>query len=130
MSRVKGKDTGVEVRVRSALHRQGFRFRKHLSNLPGKPDIVFTRARMVVFIDGDFWHGYQFEAWEHKVSDFWKKKISKTQERDANADQQLRGMEWTVIRLWEHDLEQDFEGNVEKIVSVLRGLSSDYDDHS
>lgn len=72
MSRIKGKDTGLEVKVRSGLHRKGMRFRKHVKELPGKPDVVFFRAKVAVFIDGDFWHGYQLASWEHKVSDFWK----------------------------------------------------------
>ena len=72
MSRIKGKDTGLELRVRSELHKRGLRFRKHLKELPGKPDIVFTRAKVVVFIDGDFWHGYRFATWEHKVDSLVK----------------------------------------------------------
>lgn len=119
MSRIKGKDTGLEIRVRSKLHKMGFRFRKHLKELPGKPDVVFTKAKVVVFIDGDFWHGYKFSTWEHKVSDFWKTKISKNRERDAKNHKRLRDMGWTVIRLWQHDLERDFEGSIEEIVSAL-----------
>ena len=105
MSRIRGKDTGLEIRVRSELHKRGLRFRKHLKELPGKPDVVFTKAKIAVFIDGDFWHGYSFPTWEHKVSDFWKTKISKTQERDMKNDQRLNAMGWTVIRLWESDLQ-------------------------
>lgn len=104
MSRIKGKDTGLEVQVRSALHIHGLRFRKHVKDLPGKPDIVFTKARLAVFIDGDFWHGYRFPSWENKVSDFWKKKISQNIERDARHHRKLRKMGWTVIRLWQHEL--------------------------
>ncbi len=70
MSRVRGKDTKPEVLVRSALHRRGLRFRKHMKELPGRPDIVFTRAKICVFIDGDFWHGYDFETWEDKLHTF------------------------------------------------------------
>jgi len=120
MSRIKGKDTGLETRVRSELHKRGFRFRKHLKELPGKPDVVFTKAKVAVFIDGDFWHGYRFSTWEHKVSDFWKTKISKNRERDAKNHRRLRDMGWTVIRLWQHDLERDFEGSIGKIVSALK----------
>ena len=120
MSRIKGKDTGPETRVRSELHKRGFRFRKHLKELPGKPDIVFTKARVAVFIDGDFWHGYKFPTWEHKISDFWKTKISKNRERDAENHRRLREMGWTVIRLWQHDLERAFEESIERIVSALR----------
>ena len=119
MSRIKGKDTGLETRVRSELHKRGFRFRKHLKELPGKPDVVFTKAKVAVFIDGDFWHGYRFPTWEHKVSDFWKTKISKNRERDAKNHRRLREMGWTVIRLWQHDLERDFEGSIGEIVSAL-----------
>jgi DNA mismatch endonuclease (patch repair protein) len=120
MSRIKGKDTGLETRVRSELHKRGFRFRKHFKELPGKPDVVFTKAKVAVFIDGDFWHGYRFPAWEHKVSDFWKTKISKNRERDAKNHRRLRDMGWTVIRLWQHDLERDFEASIGKIVSALK----------
>ena len=119
MSRIKSKDTRPETQVRSELHRRGFRFRKHLKELPGKPDIVFTKAKVVVFIDGDFWHGYRFPTWEHKVSDFWKTKISKNRERDAKNHRRLREMGWTVIRLWQHDLERDFEDSIKRIVSAL-----------
>ena len=79
MSRIKGKDTGPEVRIRSALHRRGLRglrFRKHGKELPGRPDIIFSKARVAVFVDGDFWHGYRFSSWENKMSDYWKNKIS------------------------------------------------------
>ena len=93
MSRVKGKDTGLETRVRSELHRRGFRFRKHLRELPGKPDIAFTRARVAVFLDGDFWHGFGFETWQDTVSPFWQSKISKTIERDRKNHSRLNDMD-------------------------------------
>ena len=120
MSSIKGKDTGPETRVRLELHKRGFRFRKHLKALPGQPDVVFTKAKVAVFIDGDFWHGYRFPTWEHKVSDFWKTKISKNRERDAKNHRRLHDMGWKVIRLWQHDLERDFEQSIERVVSALR----------
>lgn len=123
MSRVKGKDTGLERIVRSGLHKRGLRFRKHVTELPGKPDIVFSRAKVVVFIDGDFWHGYRLPTWEHTVSDFWKKKIGKNRERDKKNHRKLKEMGWTVIRIWQHDLNRDFDGCIEKIVSAVRGDS-------
>lgn len=124
MSRIKGKDTGLETRVRSELHKRGFRFRKHLKELPGKPDVVFTKAKVAVFIDGDFWHGYRFSTWEHKVSDFWKTKISKNRERDAKNHRRLRDMGWTVIRLWQHDIERDFEASIEKITAAVKDAAA------
>ena len=119
MSRVKGKDTGLETRVRSELHKRGYRFRKHVKELPGKPDIVFTKAKLAVFIDGDFWHGYRFPTWEHKISDFWKTKISNTVGRDARNCTRLNEIGWKVIRLWQHDLEQDFEASIQQVLSAV-----------
>ena len=124
MSRIKGKDTGLEKRVRSELHKRGIRFRKHVKELPGKPDVVFTKAKVAVFVDGDFWHGYRFPSWEHKVSDFWKEKISKNRERDRGNHRKLKEMGWTVIRLWQHDLERDFQGSIEKIVTSVKHAGS------
>ena len=120
MSRIMGKDTGLEIRVRSELHKRGLRFRKHLKELPGKPDVVFTKAKVAVFIDGDFWHGYRFLTWEHKVSEFWKTKISKTRERDMKNDHRLCEMGWTVVRLWQHDLERDYEASIQSIVRAVK----------
>ncbi len=124
MSRIKGKDTGLEMRVRSELHRRGFRFRKHVKELPGKPDVVFTKAKVAVFIDGDFWHGYRFPSWEHKVSDFWKQKINKNRERDRRNHRKLKEMGWTVIRLWQHDLERDFQECIERIIAAVNEARS------
>ena len=121
MSRIKGKDTRLEVRVRSELHRRGLRFRKHVKCLPGKPDIVFAGAKVAVFTDGDFWHGYRFPSWEHKVSDFWKEKIYKNRERDAKTHRLLREMGWKVVRLWQHEIEKDFGVSINRIVSAVRG---------
>ena len=124
MSRVKAKDTGLEVRVRSELHKRGFRFRKHLKTLPGKPDVVFTGARVAVFIDGDFWHGYDLTSWEHKLSDFWKEKIARNRERDADSDRVLRAMGWKVVRLWQHEIKHDFEAAIGRISSAVLGHES------
>lgn len=120
MSRIKGRDTKFEILVRSVLHKDGLRFRKNVKDLPGKPDIVFRKARVVVFIDGDFWHGYDFNSWSHKVSEFWKKKIGCTIQRDIKNHDALRQLGWNVIRLWEHELEKDFSNCITKIVSAVR----------
>ena len=121
MSRIGAKDTGIEVRVRSALHRDGLRFRKHVKGLPGKPDVVFTKARVVVFVDGDFWHGYAFETWKDTISDFWKEKISANRRRDMKYDQLLGEMGWRVLRLWQHEIEDDFETSIVRVLSAVRG---------
>ena len=120
MSRVKNKDTDIEKIVRSELHKRGYRFRKHVKKLPGTPDIVFTRAKLAVFIDGDFWHGYRFPQWEHNVSDFWRKKIRKNRERDQINFRRLKEMGWRVLRIWQHELKKDRKKCITKIISKLK----------
>lgn len=119
MSRVKNKDTDIEQIVRSELHKRGYRFRKHIKDLPGKPDIVFSNEKVVVFVDGDFWHGYRFPSWEYKVSDFWKKKINTNREKDQKNFKKLRNDDWKVIRIWQHQIKNDLEGCVQKIISAI-----------
>jgi len=119
MSRVKGKDTSIEKKVRSELHRRGYRFRKHISKLPGKPDIVFTKSKVAVFIDGDFWHGYRFPQWKNILSPFWQKKISETRERDQKNFSKLRGQGWKVIRIWQHEVKKDIDKVIEKIIRTI-----------
>lgn len=115
MSRVKGKDTGLEKTVRLALRKHGLRFRKYPKDLPGKPDIVFPEARVAVFIDGNFWHGYRFPQWKRKVPPFWRKKIGKNRDRDRRNFAKLRRMGWRVIRVWQHSIKKDLEGVVARI---------------
>jgi DNA mismatch endonuclease (patch repair protein) len=120
MSRIKGKDTKPELLVRSALHKRRLRFRKHVKRLPGRPDIVFSRARVAVFVDGDFWHGFRFPLWKHTLSDFWIKKISKNRERDIRNHRRLKKMGWKVIRLWQHEIEKDFDSCISRIEAGIK----------
>ncbi len=119
MSRVKLKDGSLEMIVRSELHRRGYRFKKHVKTLPGSPDAVFTREKVAVFIDGDFWHGYRFPAWEHKLKDFWKEKIRENRRRDQRNFRKLRRMGWRVIRIWQHEIKQNPESCIDRIISTL-----------
>jgi len=119
MSQVKGKDTGLEKLVRAALRSKGIRFAKYSKNLPGKPDIVFRRQKVAVFIDGDFWHGYRFPQWRQKVSGFWKRKIDKTRRRDQRNFARLRRMGWKVVRIWQHQLKSDLDSSISRITSTL-----------
>jgi DNA mismatch endonuclease (patch repair protein) len=104
MSRVKNKNTAPEVRLRSALHRLGLRFQLHSSDLPGRPDIVFRSARVAVFIDGRFWHGYQFERWSEGLQPYWREKIERTRQRDVRQRRALRRMGWCVVRVWDFEI--------------------------
>lgn len=120
MSRVRNKDTGLELLVRSRLHRAGLRFRKNARHLPGSPDIVFPKAKVAVFVDGDFWHGFEFEEWTERVPHFWKEKITKNRNRDRKADSALDLLGWKVVRIWQHDIESDVDGVIARIGSCVR----------
>lgn len=119
MSRVKGKDTTLEKLVRTQLHKRGYRYRKNVSGLPGKPDIVFVKQKVAVFIDGDFWHGYKFPQWENKLSPVWREKIGKNRKRDKINFAILRRKGWKVIRIWGHQIKDDLDKCIIKIENEL-----------
>jgi DNA mismatch endonuclease (patch repair protein) len=119
MAAIHGKDTGIERLVRSELHRRGLRFRKHVKGIRGRPDIVFRGKRLVVFVDGDFWHGYRFPQWRHKLTPTWQVKIQANRERDARNFRHLRRQGWRVIRLWEHEIKANLPDCVERVVRLL-----------
>lgn len=124
MSRIKGKDTSPERSLARALRTLGLYFSRHPKDLPGRPDIVFRRIRLAIFIDGDFWHGWRFPLWKHKLSPKWQEKIGCNRARDIRNFRLLRGKGWTVIRIWEHQVEQSAENCVARIVAVVARLRS------
>lgn len=102
-------DTQPEVKLRQILHRCGRRFRKNVRSLPGCPDIVFARAKIVVFCDGDFWHGRDWATRRGKLEigtngTYWIRKIEQNMSRDARNNAMLRRMGWQVLRFWESDI--------------------------
>lgn len=105
MSRIRGKNTGPERKLCRQLKKAGIYFSTHAKDLPGRPDIVFRRARLAVFVDGDFWHGWRFPLWQHKLSPKWRDKIAGNRARDQRNFRKLRSMGWLVIRLWEHQID-------------------------
>ncbi len=119
MSRVRNRDTDLEALVRSALFRRGWRFRKHVRQLPGCPDIVFVRSKVAVFIDGDFWHGYRFKTWNQQLSRFWRLKIETNRSRDRRNFQKLRRLGWKPIRLWQHEIEHNLKFCIRKVERAL-----------
>jgi DNA mismatch endonuclease (patch repair protein) len=115
-------DTKPEVRLRAALHRRGHRFRKDLRvDLDGarvRPDIVFTRKRIAVFVDGCFWHLCPLHGRQPKVNDwYWGPKLRRTVERDLAATAALQAAGWAVLRLWEHEPIDDAVMQVERVLA-------------
>src|SRR4051812_22246636 len=105
MSRIRNKDTAPEMAIRRILFRRGLRYRVHYNRLPGRPDIAFTRAKIAVFVDGDFWHGRTYHVTAAKLSPYWQKKISGNIARDVRTTLELERMGWHVVRLWEKDIQ-------------------------
>lgn len=106
MSRIKGKNTRPERIIFATLRQHDICFAKHVKDLPGSPDIVFRQAKLAVFLDGDFWHGWRFPLWEHKLSEKWRTKIAATRERDHRNFRMLRHGGWRILRIWEHQIER------------------------
>lgn len=107
MSRIKGRDTKPELAVRSMLHRMGYRFRLHRNDLPGKPDVVLTRYKTVIFVHGCFWHrhkGCRFAYTPKSRYDFWLKKLESNVARDLDVKSELTRLGWHVITVWECEL--------------------------
>lgn len=119
MQAVKGRDTSIERILSSALHRRGLRFRRCVATLPGKPDFVFPKAKLVVFVDGDFWHGWRFPVWEAKLQPYWRQKIAKNRRRDRHNFRRLRRNGWTVLRFWSHQLDRGIDEIIDRIETAL-----------
>lgn len=120
MSNIKNKDTSIELKLRKALWKKGYRYRKNYNKLPGKPDIVLTKYRIVIFCDSEFFHGKDWEKLKlqlekGKNSEFWINKISKNIERDEKIEKELNFMGWTVLRFWGKDINK----NVDECVKVV-----------
>ena len=122
MSKIRSKDTSIEVSLRKALWHAGIRYRKNYTKLPGTPDIAITKHRIAVFCDGEFWHG---KDWEKKRSsiksnrEYWIKKIERNINRDIESKMRLQNCEWTVVRFWGSEIKKDVEGCVEEIKDLI-----------
>ena len=103
MSRIRGRNTKPELLLRRALFAQGLRYRLHRKDLPGTPDLVFSKFKAVIFVHGCFWHGHGCHLFvlPRQNRDFWKAKIATNQNRDHRAEMELRRQGWRVLRIWE-----------------------------
>lgn len=119
MSRIRGFDTSIEVAIRSELKRSGLRFKKNVMSLPGRPDVVFPSEKLVVFINGDFWHGFRYPAWKRRLSPYWKKKIERNRARDRQNYAKLRRRGWRILRIWEHHVKADLSACVYRVMAAL-----------
>jgi DNA mismatch endonuclease (patch repair protein) len=117
-------DTSAELPLRRLLWHGGYRYRKNVPHLPGKPDIVFVRQRIAVFCDGDFWHGKDWPQRRIRLSaghnaDYWIAKIERNMERDKEHTLALKQDGWRVMRFWESEIRSDLESVADIIVKAI-----------
>ena len=123
MSRIRGKDTEIEIKVRKYLFSQGFRFRKNVADMPGKPDIILPKYKTVIFMHGCYWHrhtGCKNCTTPNTNREFWLKKFEKNIQNDSKHQQELEAAGWKVLILWECEIENDFERLMDNLVVELR----------
>ncbi|MBE6524619.1 MAG: very short patch repair endonuclease [Thermoplasmata archaeon] len=124
MSRIRNKDTKIEIQLRKELWSRGLRYRKNDKSVEGKPDIVFRGSKVAVFCDSEFWHGYD---WEHRKNDiktnrdFWINKIERNMQRDYQVNCILGEQGWVVLRFWGKDIQKNLTQCADIIEKEVRG---------
>jgi DNA mismatch endonuclease, patch repair protein len=119
MSQIKRENTKPELKLRKALWNKGLRYRLKIKVF-GKPDIIFKKYKVAVFVDGCFWHKCpEHFSYPKSNQEFWKVKINKNVIRDKKVNEELRNLGWTVLRFWEHELNDDLCEVVNKIIRAV-----------
>lgn len=123
MSKIKGKNTKPEIALRKALWKLGLRYRLNVKNLPGKPDIVIRKKKLVIFVDGEFWHGYNWREKRPKIKSnrgYWIKKIEGNISRDKRTNLELKKLGWHVLRFWEKDVKKNLDGCIKQVLAIAK----------
>jgi DNA mismatch endonuclease (patch repair protein) len=109
MSKIRSRDTKFERKFIAALRKATRKkFQTNVASIKGKPDIVFQKGKVCVFLDSDFWHGWNYPRWKHLLkNDFWRAKIENNRKRDRKTTIFLRRSGWTVLRFWEHQIKEN-----------------------
>jgi DNA mismatch endonuclease (patch repair protein) len=128
MSKIRSKNTKPEIMLRRALFELGYRYRIHNKTLPGKPDIVLSKYKTVIFIHGCFWH-YHADCREGRIPNtnslFWKEKLLKNITRDQKHQESLKLLGWNVLICWECEIEKNKDAIVEKIIAFLNNSTKE-----
>lgn len=127
MGKIRGKNTKPELAFRKALWEAGYRYRIDYKKLTGKPDIALKKYKTVIFIDGEFWHGYNWEERKHKIKtnrEFWIAKIERNIQRDEEVNDALDEKGYKVFRFWETEVKKDLERCLEEVLTHLEQVKS------
>lgn len=127
MSHVKTKRNSAEIMISKSLWHRGYRYRLNYKALPGSPDIALAKYRIAIFIDGEFWHGKDFEQRKTKLKnnkDYWIEKIQENIDRDLKNDKLLRQMEWYPIHFWSNDVIKYCNQCVEEVICLIDDINN------
>lgn len=120
MSKIRSKNTKIEILIFRELRKRKIYFQKHYKRAIGNPDIALPRKKKAIFIDGDFWHGYQFSKFKKRLpKKYWLAKIEKNIKRDKINRAKLRKDGWDVLRIWEHEVQKNLNEVIYKIIKFI-----------
>ncbi|WP_303318900.1 very short patch repair endonuclease [Flavivirga abyssicola] len=122
MSKIRGKNTKPEMRFRKALWKKGVRYRVDSKQLPGRPDVSIKKYKLAIFIDGEYWHGYNWYERKKKLKtnrDFWIPKIERNIQRDKEVNQQLENMGYTIFRFWANEIKTNLKTCINDVMVYL-----------
>ncbi|MHA7842141.1 MAG: very short patch repair endonuclease [Winogradskyella sp.] len=122
MSKIRGKNTKPELLFRKALWKKGVRYRVDSKQLPGRPDVSIKKYKLAIFIDGEFWHGYNWDERKPTIKSnrgFWIPKIDRNMQRDREVNQQLKEMDFTVFRFWTHEVKDNLKTCINDVMMYL-----------
>lgn len=125
MSHIKCKDTSIEIKVRKFLYHKGYRYRKNVNSLPGKPDIVLRKHKVAIFINGCFFHhhnGCKLAYVPKSNTDFWLQKFEKNSYNDRKNIDELCGLGYKVITVWECEIKKDFDARMSVLLKEIEGV--------
>ncbi|MEO0573638.1 MAG: very short patch repair endonuclease [Bacteroidota bacterium] len=123
MSKIRGRNTKPELTFRRALWAAGYRYRIDYKKLMGKPDIVLNRYKTAIFIDGEFWHGFNWVERKGKIKsnrEFWIPKIERNMQRDTEVNRELQKMGYTVFRFWQKEVDKNLDTCLKKVIQHLK----------
>ena len=122
MSKIRGKNTKPEMLFRKALWKKNIRYRVDNKKLPGKPDVSIQKYKLAIFIDGEFWHGYNWDIRNIQIKsnrEFWVPKIERNMQRDRQVNRQLNDMEYTVFRFWEKEIKNELNKCINDVLVYI-----------
>jgi DNA mismatch endonuclease, patch repair protein len=123
MSRIRGKNTRIEITMERVLKKTKLKFEKH-PKMYGNPDFVNRRKKIIIFCDGDFWHGYKYDTKKKPAKKFWRDKIEGNMKRDKRYTLKMRRDGWSVLRFWEHDIDKNPEKCLRRVDRKIKSRKS------